>query len=75
MYLSFCNTPVKGEYSRSVSIDIIYFNCGIKMLLDRYHLVEARNKIEVVVKMKAEIPFRLGQISNKGPSGDVDGVI
>ena len=45
------------------------------MLLDRYHLVEARNKIEVVVKMKAEIPFRLGQISNKGPSGDVDGVI
>ena len=24
------------------------------MLLDRYHLVEARNKIEVVVKMKAE---------------------
>ena len=66
---------MKGEYSRSESIDIIYFNCGIKILLDRYHLVEARNKIEVVVKMKAEIPFRLGQISNKGPSGDVDGVI
>ena len=54
MYLSFRNTPVKGEYGRSESIDIIYFNCGIKMLLDRYHLVEARNKIEVVVKMKAE---------------------
>ena len=66
---------MKGEYSRSESIDIIYFNCGIKILLDRYHLVEARNKIEVVVKMKAEIPFRLGQISNTRPSGDVDGVI
>ena len=75
MYLSFRNTPVKGEYSKSESIDITYFNCGVKMLVDRYHLVEARNKIEVIVKMKAEIPFRLGQISNKGPSGDVDGVI
>ena len=38
------------------------------MLLDRYHLVEARDEIEVVVK----IPFRLGQISKKQPSCDVD---
>ena len=66
---------MKGEYSKSESIDITYFNCGVKILLDRYHLVKARNKIEVVEKMKAEIPFRLGQISNKRPSGDVDGVI
>ena len=61
---------MKGEYSKSESIDITYFSCGVKMLFDRYHLVEARNKIEVVVKRKAEIPFRLGQISNKGPSGE-----
>ena len=64
MHLSLCNTRVKDEYSKSESIEITYLNCEIKMLLDRYHLVEARNEIEVVVK----IPFRLGQISKKQPS-------
>ena len=66
---------MKGEYSKSKSIEIIYFNCGIKMLLDRYYLAEARNKTEVVVKMKTEIPLRLEQNSNKRPSWDIDGVI
>ena len=45
------------------------------MLLDRYYLAEARNKTEVVVKMKTEIPLRLEQNSNKRPSWDIDSVI
>ena len=58
VYLSFRNTRVKGEYSKSESIEMIYFNCGIKMLLDWYHLTEARDEIEVVVKTKVENTIR-----------------
>ena len=63
MYLSFRNTHVKGEYSKSESIEMIYFNCGIKMLLDRYHLTEARDEIEVVAKTKAENTIRQRDIT------------
>ena len=63
VYLSFRNTRVKGEYSKSESIEMIYFNCGIKMLLDRYHLTEARDEIEVVAKTKAENTIRQRDIT------------